>query len=56
MPKGPNGEQRSTNVTQCAVQVGRIATGEIENDSASEDGSLLSEVLREEEERKTTNA
>ena len=25
MPKGPNGETRSANLTQCAVQIGRIS-------------------------------
>ena len=31
MPKGPNGEMRPANVTDCAVHVARIATGEIED-------------------------
>jgi hypothetical protein len=32
MPKGPNGERRPADVIGCAVTVGRIATGETEDD------------------------
>ena len=31
MPKGPNGEKRPTDVVSCAVTVGRIAIGELED-------------------------
>jgi hypothetical protein len=30
MPKGPNGEKRPADTNKCAVMVGRLATGEIE--------------------------
>lgn len=32
MPKGPNGQKRPADSIGCAVMVGRIATGEIEDD------------------------
>ena len=31
MPKGPNGEKRSTDANGLAVMIGRIATGEVED-------------------------
>ena len=31
MPKGPQGQKRPADVVGCAVTVGRIATGEIED-------------------------
>ena len=31
MPKGPQGQKRPADVVGCAVHVGRIATGEIED-------------------------
>ena len=31
MPKGPQGQKRPADVIGCAVHVGRIATGEIED-------------------------
>jgi hypothetical protein len=37
MPKGPKGEKRPADVIGAAVMIGRIATGEIE-DEASDDG------------------
>ena len=33
MPKGPNGQKRPADAIGCAVMVGRIATGEIEEDA-----------------------
>ncbi len=35
MPKGPNGQRRPADVISCAVMVAKIATGEIENDLAT---------------------
>lgn len=32
MPKGPNGEKRPADAVGLAVMIGRIATGEIEDD------------------------
>jgi hypothetical protein len=32
MPKGPNGQKRPADTIGCAVAVGRIATGEVEDD------------------------
>ncbi len=37
MPKGPKGEKRPADAIARAVQIGRIATGEIE-DTLSDDG------------------
>ncbi len=37
MPKGPKGEKRPADVIGAAVMIGRIATGEIE-DEAPDDG------------------
>lgn len=31
MPRGPNGERRPADVVGCAVMVGRIAIGEVED-------------------------
>jgi len=33
MPRGPKGEKRPADVIGAAVMIGRIATGEIENDA-----------------------
>jgi hypothetical protein len=38
MPKGPKGEKRPADVIGAAIKVAKIATGEIEEDSKSEDG------------------
>jgi hypothetical protein len=38
MPKGPNGEKRPADVVGCAVLIGRIATGEIEERTAPPSG------------------
>ena len=37
MPKGPQGQYRPADVVGCAVMVGRIATGEIEDPTSIED-------------------
>ncbi len=42
MPKGPRGEQRPADLIGCAVQVARIATGEVEDDRYSEPGRVRS--------------
>lgn len=34
MPKGPNGQKRPADVIGCANLVGRIATGEVEDDKS----------------------
>ena len=36
MPRGPQGQYRPADVVGCAVMVGRIATGEIEDPSSNE--------------------
>lgn len=36
MPRGPKGEKRPADVIGAAVMIGKIATGEIEEDAASE--------------------
>ena len=38
MPKGPNGEKRPADVIGCAIAVGKIATGEIEERIAPPSG------------------
>lgn len=38
MPKGPNGEKRPADAIGCAVLVGKIATGEIEEHIAPPSG------------------
>jgi hypothetical protein len=37
MPKGPRGEKRPADVIGAAIMVGRIATGEIEDNPTPED-------------------
>jgi hypothetical protein len=37
MPKGPKGQRRPADVIGAAVMVGKIATGEIEDDSGTAD-------------------
>lgn len=39
MPKGPNGEQRPADTNACAVMVGKIATGEIDDPKKADRGS-----------------
>ena len=51
MPKGPNGEKRPADVIGAAVLVGRIATGEVEDDtkpdrSAQREGGRRGAILR----------
>jgi hypothetical protein len=38
MPRGPKGEKRPADVIGAAVMVGRIATGEIDESTPTEDG------------------
>jgi hypothetical protein len=38
MPTGPNGQKRPADAIARAVKVGRIATGEIEDDKPEDDG------------------
>lgn len=38
MPKGPKGEKRPADVVSNAVRIARIATGEEEEDTLTEDG------------------
>ena len=40
MPKGPNGEKRPADAIGLAVMIGRIATGEIEDELTPSKGSL----------------
>ena len=42
MPKGPNGQERPADVIGCAVLVGRIATGEIEETLKKPSGKVKS--------------
>ena len=42
MPKGPRGERRPADANACAVMVGRIATGEIEDLPAVKSGRTRS--------------
>lgn len=38
MPRGPRGENRPADVIGCAINVARIATGEVEDDRYSASG------------------
>lgn len=42
MPKGPRGENRSADVIGCAINVARIATGEIEEHTREPSGKVRS--------------
>lgn len=42
MPKGPRGENRPADAIGCAVMVGKIATGEIEDDVTVPSGRVRS--------------
>jgi hypothetical protein len=42
MPKGPRGEKRPADVIGAAVMVGRIATGEIEENAKAKSGRTRS--------------
>jgi hypothetical protein len=44
MPKGPNGERRPADVIGCAVTIGRIATGEMEDKTCPPSGRRRSGV------------
>ena len=46
MPKGPRGEKRPADVIGAAVQIAKIATGEIEEDlGTTEDGAARAAKL-----------
>jgi hypothetical protein len=42
VPRGPRGEKRPAGTVECAVMIGRIATGEIEEDLKSPSGRVRS--------------
>lgn len=42
VPKGPRGERRPAGVVECAVMVGKIATGEIEEHVKAPSGRVRS--------------
>lgn len=42
MPKGPRGEHRPADLVGCAVMVGRLATGEIAEDTHAPSGKVRS--------------
>lgn len=42
MPKGPRGGRRPAGTVECAVMVGKIATGEIEEELKSPSGRVRS--------------
>lgn len=44
MPRGPKGEKRPADVIGAAVMVGRIATGEIDENTKTEDGKNAAAV------------
>lgn len=46
MPKGPNGQKRPADAVALAVMVGRIATGEIEDEMPSRNGRAAGGVER----------
>ena len=45
MPRGPHGEKRPQGDVEAAVMVGKIATGEIEEELTEPKGSVLAELL-----------
>jgi hypothetical protein len=44
MPRGPKGEKRPADVIGAAIMVGRIATGEIDENTKTEDGKNAAAV------------
>ena len=42
MPRGPNGEKRPADVVGCAVDVAKIATGEVEETTIKKSGRVRS--------------
>lgn len=47
MPKGPKGEKRPADAIGLAVMVGRIATGEIDDDGKDQAARELGPAVRE---------
>lgn len=45
MPRGPKGEKRPGDVIGAAIMVGKIATGEIEETTKTEDGKNAAAVV-----------
>ena len=45
MPKGPKGEKRPTDVIGAAVMVGRIATGEVEDETPDDGKNKAAQAL-----------
>ena len=45
MPKGPQGQKRPADVVGCAVHVGKIATGEIEDEKQPVNGNKRKAAL-----------
>jgi hypothetical protein len=45
MPKGPNGQKRPADAIGCAVAVGKIATGEVDDDGYAAPGRKRSGVV-----------
>ena len=62
MPKGPNGQKRPADAVACAVMVGKIATGEAEDDGydhypqGSAGGRARSSALPPEERQRIAKA
>ena len=50
MPRGPQGQKRPHGTVEAAVMVAKIATGEIEEELAEPQGSVLADYLKAEEE------
>ena len=49
MPTGPQGQKRPNGTVEAAVMVAKLATGEIEEELAEPQGSVLAEYLEAEE-------
>lgn len=45
MPRGPHGEKRPQGDVEAAVMVGKIATGEVDEELTEPKGSVLAELL-----------
>ena len=45
MPKGPHGEKRLQGSVEAAIQMAKIATGEVEEELTEPKGSVLAEYL-----------
>lgn len=55
MPKGPNGEKRPADAIGLAVMIGRIATGEIEDERDEKLSSAAAELGRKGGEKRAAN-